>query len=125
MLSKLFSRRAFALVSFGVMGAGLFHTSAALAQSFPAKPIRLICPFPAGGAVDISSRALAAELTKQLGQPVTVDNRTGAGGNIGAAEASRAAPDGYTIFMTTSGIQAINPFLYKKSPACFRFSVIE
>ncbi len=88
----------------------------AQAQSFPNKPIRLVCPFPPGGAVDIASRAIAAELTKNLGQPVTVDNKPGAGGNIGGTEVARSAPDGYTLFMTTSGIQAINPFLYAKMP---------
>ncbi|MFZ2737784.1 MAG: tripartite tricarboxylate transporter substrate binding protein [Burkholderiaceae bacterium] len=88
----------------------------AQAQSFPNKPIRLICPFPPGGAVDIASRAIAHELSKTLGQPVTVDNRPGAGGNIGGLEATRAAPDGYTLFMTTSGIQGINPALYSKMP---------
>jgi tripartite-type tricarboxylate transporter receptor subunit TctC len=66
--------------------------------------------------VDIASRAIAQELSKNLGQPVTVENRPGAGGNIGGAEAARANPDGYTIFMTTSGIQAINPVLYTKMP---------
>jgi tripartite-type tricarboxylate transporter receptor subunit TctC len=66
--------------------------------------------------VDIASRAIAQELSKNLGQPVTVENRPGAGGNIGGAEAARANPDGYTIFMTTSGIQAINPVLYAKMP---------
>ena len=90
--------------------------SVAHAQGFPNKPIRLICPFPPAGAVDIASRAIAAELSKNLGQPVTVENRPGAGGNIGGAEAARAAPDGYTIFMTTSGIQGINPALYAKMP---------
>ena len=80
------------------------------------KPIRLICPFPPGGAVDIASRAIAAELQKVLGVTVTVDNRPGAGGNIGGAEAARAAPDGTTLFMTTSGINAINPALYTKMP---------
>ena len=99
-----------------VLMAALCVTAVAQAQSFPNKPIRLICPFPPGGAVDIASRAIAAELTKTLGQPVTVDNRPGAGGNIGGAEAARSAPDGYTIFMTTSGISAINPFLYAKMP---------
>ena len=88
----------------------------AQAQSFPNKPIRLVCPFPPGGAVDIASRAIAAELTKTLGQPVTVDNKPGAGGNIGGAEVARSAPDGYPLFMSTSGIQAINPFLYAKMP---------
>ena len=90
--------------------------SVAHAQGFPSKPIRLICPFPPAGAVDIASRAIANELSKTLGQPVTVENRPGAGGNIGGTEAARAAPDGYTIFMTTSGIQGINPALYAKMP---------
>ncbi len=88
----------------------------AAAQGYPNKPVRLICPFPPGGAVDIASRAIAAELSKTLGQPVNVENRPGAGGNIGGIEAVRSAPDGYTLFMTTSGIQAINPSLYKKMP---------
>jgi tripartite-type tricarboxylate transporter receptor subunit TctC len=102
------------------LGAGAISTllpAAARAQgAFPSKPIRLICPFPPGGAVDIASRAIAAELTRTIGQPVNVDNRPGAGGNIGGVEAVRAAPDGYTLFMTTSGIQAINPVLYPKMP---------
>src|SRR3954465_6762817 len=89
---------------------------AAAAQSYPSKAIRLICPFTPAGAVDIASRAIAHELTKVLGHPVTVDNKPGAGGNLGGLGAARAAPDGYTIFMTTSGIQAINPALYAKMP---------
>src|SRR3982750_880703 len=89
---------------------------AAAAQSFPAKPIRLICPFTPAGAVDIASRATAHELTRILGQTVPVDNKPGAGGNLGGAEAARSAPDGYTLFMTTSGIQSINPTLYAKMP---------
>ena len=87
---------------------------AAAAQSYPGKPIRLICPFPPAGAVDIASRATAHELSRILGQPVAVENKPGAGGNLGGAEAARSAPDGYTLFMTTSGIQAINPALYAK-----------
>ena len=94
----------------------LCTVSFAQAQSFPNKPIRLICPFPPAGAVDIASRAIANELAKQLGVTVTVDNKPGAGGNIGGIEAVRATPDGHTIFMTTSGIQAINPALYSKMP---------
>jgi tripartite-type tricarboxylate transporter receptor subunit TctC len=89
---------------------------AVAAQTYPAKPIRLICPFPPAGAVDIASRATAHELNRILGQPVAVENRPGAGGNLGGAEAARSAPDGYTLFMTTSGIQAINPALYAKMP---------
>ena len=94
----------------------LAATPLALAQSYPTKSIRLICPFPPGGAVDIASRAIANELSKTIGQQVVVENKPGAGGNIGGAEAARAAPDGYTIFMTTSGISAINPALYSKMP---------
>ncbi len=94
----------------------LATASLAGAQAQSPKPIRLICPFPPAGAVDIASRAIAAELSKILGQTVTVENRPGAGGNIGGAEAARAAPDGTTLFMTTSGINAINPALYAKMP---------
>ena len=89
-------------------------SGAASGQSYPVKPIRLICPFPPAGAVDIASRATAHELQKLLGQPVTVENRPGAGGNLGGEQAAKAAPDGYTIFMNTSGIHAINPLLYSK-----------
>lgn len=114
-LSPSFSWVTSLAVSVSMAGA-LLSSPAALAQAFPNKPLRLICPFPPGGAVDIASRAIAQELSKNLGQPVTVENRPGAGGNIGGAEAARANPDGYTIFMTTSGIQAINPVLYTKMP---------
>ena len=86
----------------------------AYAQSYPNKPIRLVCPFPPGGAVDIASRAVAHELTQLLGQPVTVDNRPGAGGNIGADIVAKSPADGYTLLMTTSGIMGINPALYSK-----------
>jgi tripartite-type tricarboxylate transporter receptor subunit TctC len=89
---------------------------AAQAQAYPNKPIRLVCPFPPGGAVDIASRAVAHELSQILGQPVTVDNRPGAGGNIGADITAKSPPDGYTLLMTTSGIMAINPALYSKLP---------
>lgn len=99
-----------------VLALGLALSPAALAQGFPAKSIRLICPFPPGGAVDIASRAIADGLTKVTGQSVVVENKPGAGGNLGGELAAKSAPDGYTIFMTTSGIQAINPFLYAKMP---------
>jgi tripartite-type tricarboxylate transporter receptor subunit TctC len=92
------------------------NTQASAADAYPSKPIRLICPFTPGGAVDIASRAIALELSKNLGQTVTVDNRPGAGGNIGGSELVHSAPDGYTIMLTTSGIQAINPALYSKMP---------
>ena len=98
------------------LAAGLGVGGWAQAQAFPSKPIRLVCPFPPAGAVDIASRAIAAELTRLLGVTVTVDNKPGAGGNIGGADVARSAPDGYTLLMTTSGIQAINPALYSKMP---------
>jgi tripartite-type tricarboxylate transporter receptor subunit TctC len=88
----------------------------ATAQAYPAKPIRIICPFPPGGGVDITARAIAQELAKLLGQPVTVENRPGAGGNVGAAEAARAAPDGHTLFLTLNSLHAISPLLYAKLP---------
>ncbi|HSI59862.1 MAG TPA: tripartite tricarboxylate transporter substrate binding protein [Ideonella sp.] len=82
--------------------------------AFPEKLITLIVPFPAGGATDAMARFTAERLAKELGQVVIVDNRGGAGGSI-AAEAALAAPhDGYTIFFTTTGTMAINPFIYKK-----------
>lgn len=109
------SRRALTLALAAGTAAAIIP-GAARAQAFPSKPIRLICPFPPGGAVDIASRAIAAELSKTIGQPVNVENRPGAGGNIGGTEAARSAPDGHTLFMTTSGIQAINPALYAKMP---------
>jgi tripartite-type tricarboxylate transporter receptor subunit TctC len=96
------------------LGAALSLSPAAYGQAFPNKPLRLICPFPPAGAVDIASRATAHELSKLLGQPVTVENRPGAGGNLGGEQAAKAAPDGYTLFMNTSGIHAINPLLYSK-----------
>lgn len=87
--------------------------SSALAQSFPAKPIRMILAFPPGGPTDINARNFAQKLSEQMGQQVVVDNRAGAGGNIGAAEAARAPADGYTIFYNTSAI-VIGPTLYAK-----------
>jgi tripartite-type tricarboxylate transporter receptor subunit TctC len=94
----------------------LAFTGPAEAQTSAGKPIRLVCPFPPAGAVDIASRAIAAELSKILGVSVVVDNKPGAGGNIGGLEVARAPADGATLLMTTSGINAINPALYAKMP---------
>ena len=88
--------------------------SGALAQAYPNKPIRLIVPYAPGGATDIISRAVAIELAKTLGQAVNVDNRAGAGGNLGSELAARAAPDGYTLLTSASSLHGITPFLYKK-----------
>ena len=86
----------------------------ALGQPYPSKPVRLICPYAPGGATDITARAIAGELSKSLGQPVIVENRAGAGGNIGAEVAARSAPDGYTILTSISSLHAIVPALYSK-----------
>jgi tripartite-type tricarboxylate transporter receptor subunit TctC len=85
-------------------------------SQFPSKPLRIVVPFTPAGAVDIATRATANEMQKVLGQPVTVENKPGAGGNLGVLEVARSAPDGYSIVMSTSGIQAINPFLYTRMP---------
>ena len=85
-------------------------------QAFPSKPMRIVVPFTPAGAVDIATRATAHEMQKILGQPVAVENKPGAGGNLGVLDVARSAPDGYSMVMSTSGIQAINPFLYSKMP---------
>ena len=86
------------------------------AQDWPSAPIRIVVPFPAGGSADVQSRLIADALSKRVGQPVIVDNKPGAGGNIAAAEAAHARPDGYTLFMATTGTHASNISLYKKLP---------
>jgi tripartite-type tricarboxylate transporter receptor subunit TctC len=89
---------------------------AALAQEWPAHPLRIIVPFPAGGSADAQTRVIADELGRALGQPVIVENKPGAGGNLGAAAAAHAASDGYTLFMATTGTHASNISLYKTLP---------
>jgi tripartite-type tricarboxylate transporter receptor subunit TctC len=84
----------------------------ALAQQYPSKPVRMIVPFPAGGPADFVARLLGAKLALVWGQPLVVENRGGAAGNIGAAAAAHALPDGYTLLLTTSGLMS-NPSLYK------------
>ena len=92
-----------------------FMAAAAGAQpAYPTQPIRLVVPFPAGGAIDIISRTVAAAAGKELGQPFVVENRPGAGGNIGTEAVSRAKPDGYTLLAGTSATHGVNPALYPK-----------
>ena len=89
---------------------------AGLAQAYPNRSVRLVVPFPAGGTTDILARAMAQKLTESLGQAFVVDNRPGAGGNIGADIVAKSTPDGYTLLMGTVGTHAINPGLYPKMP---------
>lgn len=104
------------LVRMLIVGAILTACSPALAQTYPSRPIRIVAPFPAGGLVDVLARAAGEELTKTLGQPVIIENKPGAGGNIGADVVAKAEPDGYTLLMTSPGIQSINQFIYKTMP---------
>jgi len=84
--------------------------------SYPERPITMVVPFPAGGSTDLVARVVAEKMSQDLGQQVVVDNRGGAGGNVGAAAAAKADPDGYTILMGTVATHALNPALYKKMP---------
>jgi tripartite-type tricarboxylate transporter receptor subunit TctC len=89
---------------------------AAGAQAFPQKPVRLIVGVPAGGTTDVVARLVGQKLGEQMGQQVVIDNRGGAGGNIGAELVAKSPPDGYTLFLATIGTMAINPSLYSKMP---------
>ena len=85
-------------------------------QAYPSKPIRLVVPFPAGGSLDVVARAIGQKLTEAWGQPVVIDNRPGAGGNIGADLVAKSAPDGYTILEGALSTHAVNVSLYNKMP---------
>ncbi len=90
--------------------------NAQAALAYPSKPIRLVVPFPAGGSLDVVARAIGQKLTEAWGQPVVIDNRPGAGGNIGADLVAKSAPDGYTILEGALSTHAVNVSLYAKMP---------
>ncbi len=104
--------RRFALAAVAA-GVALWAASAA-AQTYPNRPVRVIAPFPAGGLADVLARAVGDEMTKTLGQPVVVENRAGAGGNVGAEVVANSPPDGYTLMLASAGILSANEFLYAK-----------
>lgn len=103
-----------AIAVVGVMTALSSHM--AWAQNYPAKPVTLVIPFPPGGGTDTGGRILAEQLSKKWGQPVVVENKGGAAGQIGADMVAKAKPDGYTLLLGNIGTQAINPSLYPKMP---------
>ena len=109
---KLF--KTFALAACVALLPALPVVSTAQAQAFPTKPVTLVVPFPLGGPTDAMARTLAAEIKDHLGQPMIVENRAGAGGNIGADYVARAEADGHTLLFGTSGPLAINASLYRK-----------
>jgi tripartite-type tricarboxylate transporter receptor subunit TctC len=106
--SRPFIVRALAVIAFAVSA-----VAPAFAQ-YPEKPVRLVVPFPPGGGADNLARAIAPRAAQILGQPIVIDNKPGAGGNIGAAEVARAAPDGYTLLHGTNGTHGINQALYER-----------
>ncbi len=103
-------------ISLGFMLALILLGQAHAQTAWPAKPIRMIVGFAAGGSTDVTARIIAQALSERLGQPVVVENRGGAGGNIGAEAVAKADPDGYTLLMATSSTFAANPNLYKSLP---------
>jgi len=93
-----------------LMSAGV---AAQPAAAWPAKPVRIVVPFSPGGSTDVTARVIGQRLTEQLGQSFAIDNRAGAGGNIGAELVAKANPDGYTLLLATTGVMSINQYLYK------------
>ena len=112
---QLLSRR-FTLSTLAVCALSVLVTSAALAQDFPSKPIRIIAPFPTGTGPDANTREIAQELTKVFGQTVVVENRPGASNMIGMEAGAKAAPDGYTLVMASTTSISVVPHLYNKVP---------
>ena len=102
------------VVAFGIMA---MAASPAFAQeAFPSKPVKLIVSFPPGGPLDIMARTLAEKLAATLKQPFVVENRPGAGGNVGAVAVATSAPDGYTILFSIDSMFTVNPGLYASMP---------
>src|SRR3954465_12096394 len=97
------------------LGAACLMSSAAFAQQYPNKPVKIILPFPAGGVTDLGGRLIAQKLSEKLGQQFYIENVGGAGGNLGMAQVARSPGDGYTILLSSSSV-TVNPSLYNKMP---------
>ena len=97
-----------------IAAATVVYALAAGAQGYPAKPVRIVVPFPAGGGVDLTARTVGQKLTEYLGQQVVIDNRAGAAGTIGAEHVAKSAPDGYTLLVAGPGSVAVAPLLFPK-----------
>ena len=113
---NMFSRPRRALLAAMALSAFSFALPSAAQSAWPSKPIRIVVPFAAGGTTDILARAIAPELSKAFGQQFIVDNRAGAGGNVGADLVAKSPGDGYTLLMGTVGTHGINRALYDKLP---------
>ena len=104
------------IATIAAIAIGLAAAAAVQARAWPAKPVTLLVPFPPGGSTDMIARTLGAKMQDKLGQPVVVENKAGATGTIGAAQVKRAAPDGYTVLVTSLGPLVIAPHLIKNVP---------
>ncbi|MDH2234734.1 tripartite tricarboxylate transporter substrate binding protein [Pigmentiphaga sp. GD03639] len=116
MTSPLRSGRRAGMLALALACAFAGHPLTAAAQDYPSRPVQLIVPFAPGGAIDQMARAMGAALSRELGQPIVIENKPGAGGNIGAEQVARAAPTGYVLLVGTSATHGVNPSLYAKLP---------
>ena len=102
------------LLAAAVCAAAILHSAGAAAQAWPAKPVRVVVPFPPGGSTDIVARIVAQKLGERLGQSMVIENRGGAGGTLGAAQVAKAAPDGYTLLVASTSTHVVAPGVYPK-----------
>jgi tripartite-type tricarboxylate transporter receptor subunit TctC len=111
-MRTMFRAAALLAVSSAIIGI----SAIASAQTFPSRPVTLVVPFPPGGVIDTTARVIEADLAKELGQPVVIENKGGSGGNIGTQYVARSQPDGHTILMVPNATVVMNPFTFKSYP---------
>ncbi|MDR6426721.1 tripartite-type tricarboxylate transporter receptor subunit TctC [Variovorax paradoxus] len=110
------ARRRLLAVAASTLAVAGWAPCAAMAQAWPSRPVTIVVPFPAGGGTDVAIRSIQPQLQKELGQPVIIDNRAGAGGTIGSAYVAKAAPDGYTAVLATTSTHAVSVSVYPNLP---------